>query len=271
MTPDPVLSLTRSGSGEPLLLLHGMGSSRRDFATLAPSLAERFEVILVDLPGVGESPTLPVRPTVAAIADSVEATLDAAGFGSVHVLGNSLGGRVALELARRGRARSVVAVAPSGLNVLPERLYQGLGMATARGVLSSADPVVGALSRSRAGRALVLAPLKARPWASTPEEVTSTREGFAHARGFWQILLWGLLLDVPTGLSSIRCPVTLVQGVADWISGGQTPRYRALVPGSRFVPLLLAGHAPHSDRPRKLVSLVEETVARAGTRAVVAA
>lgn len=257
------LSLTRTGSGEPLLLLHGMGSSRRDFTAVTGPLAERFDVLDVDLPGVGRSPALDQRPTVAAIADAVEQTLDDAGVGRVHVLGNSLGARVALELAVRGRARSVVAIAPSGLNVPAERAFQGAGMALARVVLRSVAPLVDPLSRSALGRAALLAPLKARPWSTAPAEAVGAREGFSDSRDFWRTLLWGLLLDVPRGLDRIDCPVTLVQGVADWVASGQTVRYLPLVPGSRFAPLLWAGHAPQSDRPRTVVRLVEEAARRA--------
>jgi pimeloyl-ACP methyl ester carboxylesterase len=258
------LSTTRTGSGEPLLLLHGMGSSRRDFTAVADLLAERFDVLNVDLPGVGRSPALERRPTVAAITAAVERTLDAAGVGVVHVLGNSLGARVALELAVRGRARSVVAIAPSGLNVPPERVFQGTGMALARVVTRTTAPLIEPLSRSAPGRATLLAPLKARAWSTSPEEAIGAREGFADSRDFWRTLLWGLLLDVPRGLDRIDCPVTLVQGVADWVSSGQTVRYLPLVPGSRFRPLLWAGHAPQSDRPRTIVRLVEEAARRAG-------
>ncbi|SHN71058.1 Pimeloyl-ACP methyl ester carboxylesterase [Geodermatophilus obscurus] len=258
------LSMTRTGSGEPLLLLHGMGSSRRDFTAVADLLAERFDVLNVDLPGVGRSPALARRPTVTAISDAVERSLDAAGVGQVHVLGNSLGARVALELAVRGRARSVVAIAPSGLNVPPERVSQGAGMGLARVVTRTTAPLVEPLSRSAVGRATLLAPLKARAWSTSPEEAIGMREGFADSREFWRTLLWGLLLDVPRGLDRIDCPVTLVQGVADWVASGQTVRYLPLVPGSRFRPLLWAGHAPQSDRPRTIVRLVEEAARRAG-------
>jgi pimeloyl-ACP methyl ester carboxylesterase len=258
------LSTTRTGSGEPLLLLHGMGSSRRDFTAVADLLAERFDVLNVDLPGVGRSPALERRPTVAAITDAVERTLDAAGVGAVHVLGNSLGARVALELAVRGRARSVVAIAPSGLNVPSERAFQGTGMALARVVTRTTAPLIGPLSRSAPGRATLLAPLKARAWSTSPEEAIGAREGFADSRDYWRTLLWGLLLDVPRGLDRIDCPVTLVQGVADGVASGQTVRYLPLVPGSRFRPLLWAGHAPQSDRPRTIVRLVEEAARRAG-------
>ncbi len=258
------LSVARSGRGEPLLLLHGMGSSHRDFAAVRPALSERFDVLAVDLPGSGSSPHLRERPTVAAITDAVERTLDAQGLGAVHVLGNSLGARVALELARRGRARSVVAIAPSGLNLPAERMYQGAGMALSRVAFRTVAPLIEPLSRSAVGRTALLAGLKARPWSSTADEALAARDGFSDARDFWRTLLWGLLLDVPQGMDRIACPVTLVQGTADLIASGQTVRYLPLIPGSRFRPLLAAGHAPQSDRPATIVQLVERTAARAG-------
>ena len=212
------LSLTRTGSGEPLLLLHGLGTSRRDFTAVLPALTDRFDVINVDLPGIGRSPHLEQRPTVAAITDAVEHTLDAEGLGRVHVLGNSLGARIALELAVRGRARSVVAIAPSGVNIPQERLCQGATMGLARIVMRAAKPLIAAVSRSAAGRAALLAPLKARPWSTSPEEAIGVREGFAESRDFGRTVLWALMLDAPRGLDRIDCPVTLVQGVADWVA-----------------------------------------------------
>jgi pimeloyl-ACP methyl ester carboxylesterase len=179
------------------------------------------------------------------------------------VLGNSLGARVALELARRGRARSVVSIAPSGLNIWPERVFQGTGMAMARLVGRTAAPLIGPLSRSPLGRTALLLPLKTRPWSTSREEAIGAREGFADARDWWRTLLWALLLDIPRGLGHIDCPVLLVQGTADWIAMGQTARYLPLIPRSRFRPLLAAGHAPQSDRPHTIVRLVERTARQA--------
>lgn len=257
------LSVARSGSGEPLVLLHGWGSSRRDFAAVLPALADRFEVLAMDLPGVGRSPHLQERPTVAALTDAVEQALDREGVDQVHVLGDSLGARVAIELARRGRAASVVAIAPSGLNVPVERLFQGVGMALARIVGRVASPVIEPLSRSRPGRTALLPTLKAQPWKASREEALAVRDGFSDSRDFCRTLLWALLADVPRGLDRITCPVTLVQGTADVIASGQTVRYLPLIPGSRFRPLLAAGHAPQSDRPEAVVEIVEQTAARA--------
>ncbi|RBY86182.1 alpha/beta fold hydrolase [Blastococcus sp. TF02A-26] len=257
------LSVVRTGAGDPLLLLHGWGSSRRDFTSVAPALSASFDVLNVDLPGVGGSPALDGRPTVTALTDVVERTLDAEDVERVHVLGNSLGARLGLELAKRGRARSVVAIAPSGLNVPPERLVQGTGMAVARVVGRTVSPLIEPLSRSALGRTALLATLKARPWSASPEETLGVREGFADSRDYWRTLLWALLLDVPRGMDRIDCPVTLVQGTADWIASGQTVRYLPWIPGSRFRPLLAAGHAPQSDRPATIVELVEKTAGRA--------
>src|SRR3954452_17225005 len=116
------LSWDSAGSGEPLLLLHGIGSTHDDFAALRPRLDTEYRVLAPDLPGHGRSGALSRRPTIAAITDAVAADLDELGVGRVHVLGNSIGARVALELAARGRARSVVAISPSGLNTAGERL-----------------------------------------------------------------------------------------------------------------------------------------------------
>src|SRR3954470_21038385 len=232
------LSLTRTGSGEPLLLLHGLGSSRRDFTAALPALTDRFDVINVDLPGIGRSPHVEQRPTVAAITDAVEHTLDAEGLGPVHVLGNSLGARIALELAVRGRARSVVAIAPSGLNLPLERVYQGAVMASAPALMRPIRPLIGLAARSRLGRSLALTGLRSAPWLSGADEVRAVQDGFAGSTDFWRLLWWAVLADVPLGLEEIDCPVLLAQGTADLISGGQTPRYLALVPRSRFRPLV---------------------------------
>ena len=258
------LAATRTGTGPPLLLLHGIGSARQDWATLLPHLSADFDVLAVDLPGHGESAPVDGRPTVAALTDAVEAELDARGLETVHVFGNSLGGRLALELARRGRARSVVAVAPSGSNVLPELLYQVTGMAAARLTARALRPVLPALARSRA-RALLLAGLRAQPWRATEEELLALRQGFGSSPDFWQQLLWARLLDVPLGVREIRCPVTLGQGLFDPVAPMQTPRFAAVIPGSTLALLPWSGHAPHSDQPALLARLVRETAA-AGDR-----
>lgn len=261
------LAATRTGTGPPLLMLHGVGSARPDWASLLPHLTPDFDVLAVDLPGHGASAPVPGRPTIGALTDAVEAELDARGLGAVHVYGNSLGGRIALELARRGRARSVVAVAPSGTSVLPERLYQLTGMAVARLAVRALRPALPVLARSRVPRTVLMAGLRAQPWKASEDELLALPAGFGSSPDFWRQLLWALLLDVPLGVREIRCPVTLAQGLFDPVAPMQTPRFAALVEGSTLALLPWSGHAPHSDQPALLARLVRETAA-AGDRPV---
>jgi pimeloyl-ACP methyl ester carboxylesterase len=260
MTP---LAADRVGAGEPLLLLHGIGSTRDDFSALLPRLAERFDVLALDLPGHGESPLGTEPPTVAALTDAVEAELDARGLQRVHVLGNSLGGRIALELAARHRARSVVALSPSGLGLPAERVHQGMLMATARVLTRTLHPLLGTLASSPAGRAALLTGMRARPWAASEDEALAMRGGFGSSTGFWSMLWWAVLQDVPTGLHRVDCPVLVAQGALDVVGAGQTPRYLTLIPGARFQLLPGAGHAPQSDVGDAILDLVRRTAERA--------
>jgi pimeloyl-ACP methyl ester carboxylesterase len=252
------LHWARGGAGEPLVLLHGIGSTHDDFASLWGRLCAEHAVLAADLPGHGRSPALTTTPTVAALTDAVEADLDAFGLDRVHVLGNSLGARIALELARRHRARSVVAIAPPGMNAPVERAYQGALLAAARTVLRVVRPAVAPLSRWRAGRVVLLGGLRARPWRATRAEALALRDGFADATDFWPTLWHTVIADVPSGLDAVDCPVVLAQGALDAVAGGQTPRYLLAVPGARFRPLWAAGHAPQSDDPDAILALLHE-------------
>jgi pimeloyl-ACP methyl ester carboxylesterase len=257
------LSWDRAGSGEPLLLLHGIGTTRDDFSALRAALEAEYDVLAVDLPGHGGSPALSERPTIDALTDTIEEDLDALGMGRVHVLGNSLGARIALELARRDRALSVVSIAPSGLNVLPERIYQSAAMSTFRLLMFILHPAIGPLARFPLGRAALLTGLRSQPWLATEVEALALREGFGECEDFGRLLFWGIFADVPIGLGKVRCPVILAQGTADVISNGQTPRYLLAVPGATFQPLFGAGHAPQSDAPASILGLVREVNRRA--------
>jgi pimeloyl-ACP methyl ester carboxylesterase len=256
------LSWDRAGSGEPLLLLHGIGTTRDDFSALRPALEAEYDVLAVDLPGHGDSPALSERPTIPAVTDAIETDLDALDMGRVHVLGNSLGARIALELAQRDRALSIVAIAPSGLNMLPERIYQGAAMSTFRLLMYMLHPAIGPLACFPAGRAALLTGLRSQPWLASEVEALALRAGFGECEDFWRLLFWGILADVPTGFGNVRCPVILAQGTADVVASGQTPRYLLAVPGATFQPLFGAGHAPQSDAPDSILRLVKTAITR---------
>lgn len=103
------------GSGEPLLLLHPFTTSHDVWADVVPALSAEFEVVAATLPGHWGGPPLPRREvSLTAYADGVEALMDELGWETAHLVGNSIGGWLAFELARRGRARTVTAIAPAG-------------------------------------------------------------------------------------------------------------------------------------------------------------
>jgi pimeloyl-ACP methyl ester carboxylesterase len=101
-------------SAPPLVCLHGFMDTRCTWELVLPALQRHHDVLVPTLPGHAGGPALPDEVDDAALADAVERAMDAAGFEMAHLVGNSLGGFVALQLAARGRARSVVAFAPAG-------------------------------------------------------------------------------------------------------------------------------------------------------------
>ncbi|WP_374198553.1 alpha/beta fold hydrolase [Rhodococcus sp. BP-241] len=100
-----------------MLLIHGIGHRHQMWDPVIPALADHFDTVAIDLPGFGESDPLGDgdAPTPARLADRVELVMDELGWDSAHLVGNSLGGWLSLELARRGRATSVCALMPAGL------------------------------------------------------------------------------------------------------------------------------------------------------------
>lgn len=106
----------QGGSGSPLVLLHGLTGTWHIWKPVLAALEKHHRVIALTLPGHAGGPALApgVESTVDNIADRVIEDLRARGIESAHVVGNSLGGWLSLELARRGFARSVVALSPAG-------------------------------------------------------------------------------------------------------------------------------------------------------------
>ncbi|MEA2312207.1 MAG: hypothetical protein QOE28_2175 [Solirubrobacteraceae bacterium] len=114
--PELSPSLYRAGSGEPLVLVHGFTATWRCWLPVLAELVPRFEVIAPTLHGHDGGPVPPDGPahSLSVAADHLERMLDELGIGTAHLAGNSMGGALSLELAKRGRARSVVAISPGG-------------------------------------------------------------------------------------------------------------------------------------------------------------
>ena len=104
----------RGGDGPPLVLLHGFTDTWRTWELVLPALERRHDVLAPTLPGHAGGPPLDGDVSDATYVDFVEQAMDDAGFETADIVGNSLGGYLALRVAERGRARSVVALAPAG-------------------------------------------------------------------------------------------------------------------------------------------------------------
>src|SRR3954454_2381491 len=268
----------RAGSGDPLLLLHGLGLTWRCWRPVLPDLERAHDVVAMDLPGFGAAPPLPRgrrppraappplppgrRPTVAALSDAIEAALDDAALESVHVAGNSLGGWMAVELARRGRARSVVALSPAGLELPPERLYVISLNQTMRLRTMAAAPVAPVAVASRVARTALLAPMRSRPWRVSAGDAAEEVRAFGRSPGFQPTLHWTIAVAAPAGLDAVAVPVRICFGTRDVMLAPLTaPRYATAIPGADLRPLHGCGHVPMADDPAGVAAAVTDVAA----------
>jgi len=242
-----VLNYVRKGRGEPLVLVHGIGSHWQMWLPVLDTLAAERDVVALDLPGFGQSPALNGGgpPTPAALAEAVAASLPPGG--PHHVAGNSLGGWVALELAAAGHARSVTAIAPAGL--WPEPLAPKRGVA--RGLAQAARPLLPALVRSPAGRRVALAGTVRNPSRVPPDDALRLVRAYADAPGF-EAVNRAMRAGRFTRLEHIRVPVTLVWPEHDHL----VRRPAHLPPSVRSVVLPGAGHVPMWDAPEAVAQLL---------------
>jgi pimeloyl-ACP methyl ester carboxylesterase len=253
------LDLHRGGSGEPLVLIHGIGHTWRGWRPMLPLLEQRFDVLAVDMPGFGYSDPLPpdVAATPEALADAVEDEMARAGFDRAHISGNSLGGWVALELARRGRAETVVALSPAGLQHAREKDW-GAGILKGMRWLAQNAPAPEGLLRNPITRSLVAGPATARPWKLDPDELIEETELFASCPGFDAALPYAKDRQ-PAGLTTLDVPVLILWGTLDVILlPRQGRRFERLIPGAELRYVKGIGHVPMSDAPEELADAIAE-------------
>ena len=262
--PTDSLSLvrTRSGAGEPLLLLHGVGESAAGWRPIQDALSATFDVIVVDLPGFGNAPALPrgVRPTAAALASAIERQLDDLGLTTVHIAGYSLGARVSLELASRGRARSVIAIAPDGMGTPAERVYETMTLLARRFFSHVLAPVAEEVTSTGAGRAVFFGSDRSRPWRLSHADAHDLLLNFANSPAYVETVLAGMY-DVVRGLRDISCPVLILQGMTDPLISSQSPRYLAFMPTAQLQMLPNLSHVPISDNPTLVAKLIGDFAA----------
>jgi pimeloyl-ACP methyl ester carboxylesterase len=259
------LAYDRTGKGEPLVLLHGQGFSRRSFDPIVPALATQRDVIVIDLPGHGESPRQAKgagsSPHDMAIA--VGELLDELGVPTAHVVGNSSGGWVALELGRLGRARTVTALAPAGLWKRSAPLHIRLGMRQSRLTAKLVHRLFPKAPRTRLGRAVAASQVSGHPFHVPYRPARDTVRAMATSPGFRESLR-GLEKTRFTGGADITVPVTVAWGTRDRVLLPVVARHRdQLPPQTRWVRLRGCGHVPMFDDPLATTELLLKASDRA--------
>jgi pimeloyl-ACP methyl ester carboxylesterase len=248
----------RRGSGKPLLLVHGLGSSRAAWSLVLPALAERREVIAVDLAGHGNSPAEPDSGTFAGIVRSFDEWVEAEDLAGTDMVGSSMGARLVLEMARRGRTGACVALDPGGFWKGWERNFLSASLTASELLLRTLRSALPSISHNAAARTMLLPQLSAHPWAVDSDLVEAELTSFADTPTFnalAQDLAYGPLQEGPAAPGT--GPVTIGWGRHDRLClPVQAERAQAAFPGSRLVWFERSGHFPMWDEPKQTTKLI---------------
>ena len=251
----------RRGSGSPLLLVHGLGAGWRSWTPIIEQLAESREVIAVDLPGFGETPPLAGEVSIATLTDSIADFIRDQGLDGVATVGQSMGGRIVLELARRGVGGDTVALDPGGFWSDRELFVFGATLRPSIALVRALRGALPSLLDSPAGRTLLLAQLSARPWALSCETVLPDVRGLADAPAT------GAAMDALTkgpkqqGAAAGTVPgrVTIGWGRRDLVTvPRQAARATELFPDAVLHWFERCGHFPQWDVPEEATRLILE-------------
>ena len=229
-----MLALDRVGAGPPLVLLHGTNASRAMWRPILPKLRERREVYAVDLPAHGDSP--PTSLTPPGFARDVAATFDELGLAAPAVVGHSVGGWTALELAKLGRAGAVLALAPAGLWRSHSPPMTDFGLVVNWWLGRRAGGMAERSLRSRLGRRIALRSISARP-GDVPHDVAvetaraaiASKHFLAHFRAT-RVLRFEDGRRIPP-----RVPVRVVWGARDKVARARTSRFEDELPAHAVV------------------------------------
>jgi pimeloyl-ACP methyl ester carboxylesterase len=251
----------RGGEGAPLVLLHGFTDTWRTWEPLLPKLEERFEVLAPTLAGhAGGAPLPPgVDPDVA-IVDAVEAAMDAVGWETATIVGNSLGGYVAFQLAARGRAQAVIALAPAGGWAVDDpaiAAVHGYFRRLAK-LVEQAAPHAEQIASTPEGRAQATAAIATTAEHLSPALVTTLIRGAA-ACDVEPLIAYAERAGWEIDAAAVTCPVRIVWGTEDQVLAlpGAAARFREeWFPAAEWIEIEGAGHCPQLDHPLETAELI---------------
>jgi pimeloyl-ACP methyl ester carboxylesterase len=243
------------------VLLHGFMETWRSWELVLPALERHHDVLAPTLPGHAGGPPLAGEASTDAVLDAVERAMDAAGFETAHIAGNSLGGYAALRLAARGRARSVVALAPAGGWAEGDESFRDTlaGQRRTQAQARATAPHVDSIVRTAEGRAQATQALAERSEHIPADLVAHLIRGVAACDAAEAMIANALREGWPLSPEAIACPVRVVWGTEDrllpWPSAAA--RYRdTWLPHADWVELEGVGHAPQLDVPLEAAQLI---------------
>jgi pimeloyl-ACP methyl ester carboxylesterase len=254
------LAFDRTGTGEPLVLLHGLGHRRQAWAPVLPLLVAERDVIAVDLPAMGES-SLPAVGDYRTMADMLEKLFGDLGIERPHVAGNSLGGLLALELAARGSVRSATALSPAGFWNKPEK-YWCRAVFRIAGFLGDKlpDRAVDQIIGNRFARVSLFGLFFGHPSRHEASDLKRDLRSLGRDhRPAIDAALARLEDWAPPGTPAVDVPVTIAWGRRDLLLfPHQARRARRAYPAARFVALPGLGHVPMTDDPGRVAAVLLE-------------
>jgi pimeloyl-ACP methyl ester carboxylesterase len=251
----------RVGAGEPVVLVHGIGSRWQVWEPIIGVLAESFEVIAVDLPGFAGSAPL-AHTTVDTLTDALAEFLRDQGIERPHLAGNSMGGLITLNLGARGLARSVTTYSPIGFWDTPGRIWCQQSLGKSRTMARALRKTLPSILGTAAGRTAFLSLVFGRPWAIDPQVAVDTANGAADAPGFESALASFADAKLPEIGALADIPVTIAWGSRDILLTYATQRKRArtALPKARHVTLHGSGHTPFYDDPAGCAKVLLDTI-----------
>jgi len=237
----------RHGAGAPLLLVHGLGYARWGWEPVLEGLARSFDVILFDNRGIGESDAPPGPYTVAELAADAIQVLDEAGVERAHVLGTSLGGMVAQELALSH----------------PERVDRLVLACTTPGGPESfpmPEQTVALMERGATLRQFVENALAPEPAEGIVERILRHREATAQPLEAWTAqAAAGAAFDALDRVAGIAAPTLILHGTADTVVDSRNTALLALRISDARVELFPGGgHLFFWEEPERFVEVVTE-------------
>jgi pimeloyl-ACP methyl ester carboxylesterase len=253
-----MLACERHGSGEPLVLVHGITHRRQAWYPVLDRLTEHHEVILVDLPGHGQSD--PFDPAGLSVRDAMrrdfEQFLGQQGLDRPHVAGNSLGGLVALHAGATGHARSVTCFSPAGFWRNEREFAPTRGFFTSlMQVIERLGPLTEDICRPAPVRRMIFSVMTAHPARVPDDHATGDIRGFIKAAPALRTMLPAaepFTDEIPSDV-----PVTIAWAARDLVLPMTQARVaKARLPQAEHILMCGVGHVPMFDNPQLVGDII---------------